>query len=402
MFSICMLRLLGEVEDNIDIGLRPAAGLLTPQLSLRDLESNHSQEGHSVDQGHSQLLTTCMLAAMETRSRFRQVTEGINALPSTNQEVADCSRTLTVQQLHQVVIGPSLIDFGEVCVASVCVRNLDLVNNLQVYVWVQLELDCCPELQRSSPLSHVLPPLSRATLPLVLESTKLGKFHKSISYTVNSHHRSHVLVQSQLVPVVLQLSQSQVVLSPSPATWPSRATGGQFDLCVHQGNTAQLRCLAKLSEKHLVFGSVPLIFPSVRTATLHNTGHNHAYFQVLDVYPLPGMVVTPTEGVVPVGGQAEVQVHLNPGAVMKFDTRVEIALRNMKSLELRVGGSVEPPLVDINVKSFLFHGVYSGSSRGVPFSLRNRSSALARVQFDLSEHTDFTIHFPPHSAGGSV
>ncbi|XP_036840292.1 cilia- and flagella-associated protein 47-like [Oncorhynchus mykiss] len=98
-------RLHGEVEDNVDIGLRPAAGLLTPQLSLRDLESNHSQEGHSVDQGHSQLLTTCMLAAMETRSRFRQVTEGINALPSTNQEVADCSRTLTVQQLHHVVIG---------------------------------------------------------------------------------------------------------------------------------------------------------------------------------------------------------------------------------------------------------------------------------------------------------
>ena len=47
-------------------------------------------------------------------------------------------------------------------------------------------------------------------------------------------------------------------------------------------------------------------------------------YQVLDVYPLPGMVVTPTEGVVPVGGQAEVQVHLNPGAVMKFDTRVEV------------------------------------------------------------------------------
>ncbi|XP_029603297.1 cilia- and flagella-associated protein 47 [Salmo trutta] len=459
-------RLHGEVEDDIDIGLRPAAGLLTPQLSLRDLESNHSQEGRSIDQGHNQLLTTCMLTAMETRSRFRQVTEGINALPSTNQEVADCSRTLTVQQLHQVVIGPSSIDFGEVCVASVCVRNLDLVNNLQVYVWVQLELDCCPELQRSSPLSHVLPPLSRATLPLVLESTKLGKFHKSISYTVNSHHRSHVLVQSQLVPVVLQLSQSQVVLSPSPSylaqsgyrgtvtlvnprnhpadfTWRPvitetgmafsirPATGtveayreldcevmwhpsfcspleGQFDLCVHQGNTAQLRCVAKLgsssvqlAEKHLVFGSVPLIFPSVRTAMLHNTGHNHAYFQVLDVYPLPGMVVTPTEGVVPVGGQAEVQVHLNPGAVMKFDTRVEIVLRNMKSLELRVGGSVEPPLVDINMKSFLFHGVYSGSSRGVPFSLRNRSSALARVQFDLSEHTDFTIHFPPHSAGTS-
>ena len=29
----------------------------------------------------------------------------------------------------------------------------------------------------------------------------------------------------------------------------------------------------------------------------------------------------------------------------------QIALRNMKALELRVGGSVEPPLVDIDVVS---------------------------------------------------
>lgn len=32
---------------------------------------------------------------------------------------------------------------------------------------------------------------------------------------------------------------------------------------------------------------------------------------------------------------------------------LQIALRNMKSIELRVGGSVEPPNVDISVVSFL-------------------------------------------------
>ncbi|XP_034145586.1 cilia- and flagella-associated protein 47 [Esox lucius] len=458
-------RLQGEVENDVDIGIRPAAGLLPPKLSLHDLESIHSQDGRGLDLGQSQL--PCMLAAVETRSAYRQVgqlSEGINPVPTTKQEVSDCDRTLTAQQLHRVVVGPSSVDFGEVCVASVCVRNLDLVNHLQACVWVQLELDQCPELQRSSPLSHVLPPLSRASLPLVFESTNPGRFHKFVSYTVNRHHRGRVLVQSHVVPVALQLSQSQVVLTPSPSylaesgyrgtvtlvnsrnhpadfTWRPvvtetgisfsirPATGmveayreldcevvwhpsffspleGLFDLVVHQGNTEHLQCLAvlgstsvHLAEKHLVFRSVPLNLPSVRTTTLQNTGLNHAYFQVLDVYPLPGMTVTPTAGVVPVGGQAEIQVHLNPRAVMKFDTRVEIALRNMKSLELRVGGSVEPPLVDINIKSFLFHGVHSGSSRGVPFCLANNSSAQARVQFDLSEHTDFTIQFPADTAG---
>ncbi|KAL1021786.1 hypothetical protein UPYG_G00017930 [Umbra pygmaea] len=455
-------RVQDELENDVDIGIRPAAGLIPPKLTLRDMESKYSQDGRSLAQKTSQLMSNCTLAPMVTRSTSIQVTEGINALPTTSQEVADCTRVLTAQQRNQLVIDPC-VDFGEVCVGSVCVRALALVNGLQGCVLVKLELDCCPELQLSSPLSCVLPPLSSATLPLVFQSTDLGHFHKSFSYTVNERHRGHVLAQSHVVPLDLQLSQSLVVLNPSPnslAVWgtvtlvnsrnhpadftwrplvtergitfsirPASGTvepyrelhcevvwhpsffsplEGEFDLCVQQGNTVRLQCVATLgttsvhlAEKHLVFRSAPINLPSVRTATLLNTGHSHAYFQVLDLYPLPGMVVTPTTGIVPAGGQVEIQVHLTPGAVMKFDTRIEIALRNMKSLELRVGGSVEPPMVNISAKSFLFHGVHSGSSHAVPFCLTNHSSAQAWVQFDLSEHTDFSMHVPPHSAGRS-
>lgn len=103
--------------------------------------------------------------------------------------------------------------------------------------------------------------------------------------------------------------------------------------------------------------------------------------QVLDVYPLPGLVVSPPEGVVPMGGRATLEIHFIPDSVIKFDTRVEvgeglkceetglinfllsrfvcvcvlqIALRNMKSIELRVGGSVEPPNVDFSVVSLCY------------------------------------------------
>lgn len=49
--------------------------------------------------------------------------------------------------------------------------------------------------------------------------------------------------------------------------------------------------------------------------------------QVLDVYPLPGMVVSPCEGVVPSGGQAVFKIHFRPDAVIKFDTRVEVTYK---------------------------------------------------------------------------
>ena len=54
---------------------------------------------------------------------------------------------------------------------------------------------------------------------------------------------------------------------------------------------------------------------------------------------------------VPVGGVGELKVDLAPNAVMKFDTRVQIAIRGWKTLELRMGGTVEPPSVDISVVS---------------------------------------------------
>ena len=61
--------------------------------------------------------------------------------------------------------------------------------------------------------------------------------------------------------------------------------------------------------------------------------------------------MSPLHGVVPVGGTAELKVDLAPSAVMKFDTRIQIAIRGWKTLELRMGGTVEPPFVDISVVS---------------------------------------------------
>lgn len=105
--------------------------------------------------------------------------------------------------------------------------------------------------------------------------------------------------------------------------------------------------------------------PSFKTAVLQNSGQNHAYYQVIrlpqtlappqtfcttywwtsgislppvclrqvqDVCALSGLVVSPSEGVVPSGGKTTLQVHFNPESVIKFDTRIEVRrLRGNKS-----------------------------------------------------------------------
>ncbi|CAL8389269.1 unnamed protein product [Boreogadus saida] len=456
---IAKVRQRREAVEEVDIGLVPAQGLVPPRLLLTDLDSNQSTVVKPrPPRNHGALLP------VNGQSGSCQVAERTNAVPSTSQVVADCGRTLSAEELYQVVISPLTVDFGEVCVRSACLHTLTMTNRLPAHVWLRLRVDP-PELQGTSPLSHVLPPCSHATLALVFQSATPGPFHRSVSYTVNKHHLGQVQVQARVVAPALELSSTHLVLgfAPNPGnqsgyrgavtlrnrgnraadfTWlpvvtergllfsvrPATGTveaereldcevtwvpsfsspaAGDFDLRVHEGDTQRLHCMAKvgsprvqLSESLVKLGSIPLNMHTVKTVFLHNTGHHPAYFQLLDPCPLPGMVLSPYEGEVPVGGRTPLEVHFHPEAVMRFDTRIKIALRNRKSIELRVGGSVEPPNIDISVAEFQFGGVHVGSEHEVPFRLTNGSPAAASVTFHLSEFYDFTLRAP--STGTSL
>lgn len=55
--------------------------------------------------------------------------------------------------------------------------------------------------------------------------------------------------------------------------------------------------------------------------------------KVQDACAVPGLVVSPSEGVVPCGGKTALQVHFNPESAIKFDTRIEASAENSFSLE---------------------------------------------------------------------
>lgn len=48
------------------------------------------------------------------------------------------------------------------------------------------------------------------------------------------------------------------------------------------------------------------------------------FVKVLDSNPLPGMKVTPSEGVIPVGGVAHLKISFTPKTYMNFDKKVEV------------------------------------------------------------------------------
>ncbi|XP_003218974.3 cilia- and flagella-associated protein 47 isoform X1 [Anolis carolinensis] len=447
-------RIFTMLNNPVDIGLKPAHGLKSPKV--KDLPQEKTKQDVTCITG-SNMLTSQQLVEIKAKSVDKEVSEGLNPIPCSPQEIEDCSLILTSRQLRQVFIGPSTIDFGEVCVHSSSSQKLHLINNLPVHIWIQTEIKS-EELQQTSPLSHVIPPFTKTYIPVVFENDKLGSFQKSFSYTINQHHTGHVLVVAKIVPVALELSTREVTLNPAfnffaergfrttltlynhknyPAkfTWKpiitekgcafsicpekgtveackdlecevvwhssfSSPTTGEFDLCVHQGKTLKLKCFAKFActsvqfkEKRITFNHAPLYLTTCRTAILQNLGHNHAYFQVLDANPVPGMVISPLQGIVPVGGLTKIKIYFRPNAIMKFDTRVEVAVQNTKTLELRIGGSVGVPDIDVSVQSFTFPGVYVGSSQEIPFFIRNKGKTHAMVTVDLSNHDVFKLHF---------
>ncbi|NXI71422.1 CFA47 protein, partial [Anseranas semipalmata] len=290
-------------NNSVSIGLKPAEGLVSPKISITDFHKEKLLfEMLSFDENC--LLTSRRLATSASKSSIKEILSGLSAMPSSTQEKEDCSLTLTPKQLHQILIGPSTMDFGDVCVYSTTARKLHIINNLLVHIWVQIEIDI-DELEQTSPLCQVVPPLTKTYIPVVFETNTLGMFKKSFSYTINNKHPGHVLVIANAVSVELQLSTRELILNPIPGylaetefrttvrvynprnhpaefTWKPIITdkgiafsiqpakgfvepyrdlecevvwhpgfnspeAGEFNLCVRKGNTIKLKCFAKVT-----------------------------------------------------------------------------------------------------------------------------------------------------------
>ncbi|CAG5120336.1 unnamed protein product, partial [Candidula unifasciata] len=445
-----------KTNNSIDIGIKSAAGILPKKLTqaeiLPDIRSDLPPNMEW------KILSTKELAQSEKEVISKPICDGLHAIPTTLTEKNDCAKWLNPQELYQVIVGPPVIDFGQVCVRSICQKEVKIINNLSQFIHIVAEIDCL-ELRQSSPLSQVVPPQSKAVIPIIFESSTKETFQRSVVYTINGFYKHYIIVLAEVVPVALELSAGKICLKPSPGmpaeagfrgvitlqnklnyqaefTWSPDlgekgtafsirpASGvvdantdldcevvwhasymapeeGSFTLFISGGESRKLYCTAEVAntnifflDQRINFGTAPVNLTTVISSRLHNSGSHHGYFYVIDPNPLPNLIVSPISGVVPVGGSTEIHVALTPDSIMKFDTKILVAIRGGKTLELRVAGSVESPNVNIGVPSFNFGGVYCGSSATIPFDLENKAHSKCRFEVDLTKYQDFSITFP--------
>uniref|UniRef100_A0AAA9SCT4 Calponin-homology (CH) domain-containing protein n=1 Tax=Bos taurus TaxID=9913 RepID=A0AAA9SCT4_BOVIN len=440
--------------NDIDIGLHPASGLKSPTVSEVEREEELPSTQYWIK--HNQLLRTRNIAVKETKSLRRKVLKGLKSDPSTPYEKHDCSLTLTPKQIYQVIVGPSVLNFGDVCVNSTNTHLLHIINMLPIHILMQLDVSL-EELKKTSQFSYVIPPTTNTYISVIFESPTIGKFWKSFTFTVNNMPGGHILVMAVVLPVRLQLSSNELILRPRgflvktcfrgtvrmynhqnyfvkfewqpintgkgmafsirPAkgtvepycslecevTWqpgfdsPER---GEFILHVSEGNTLKLKCLAHLGhskvtflEPRILFSNSPQGLTTWRKAILHNVGQNHAYFKVCDQSLLSMIHIVPSQGIIPLGGLTVLNISCTPTVKEKFDIRTKVAIRCAKDIDLRIGGSVEVADIEIHPNKFNFIGTYVGSTQIMPFFVKNKGITRARVQFNLKDADGFSLDF---------
>lgn len=439
-----------------DIGMKSAAGLKPRKLKQTDIKPDTPTP--SPPNAQWKLLSTNELADAQLEAMAKPVQKGLNAVPVTQEEIIDCKKWLNPQELHQVIIGPPTIDIGKVCLRSVSQKELTIINNLMQYIIVEAEIDCrelrqsSPLSQVVPPRSMAVIPiifesstngnfqrsvtytinkfyqnhvtvtaevvpvgLELSTDLLVVKPTPGLPADAGIRGVITLYNRLNYQAEFTWLPI---LGPQGTAFSIRPATGTVNALSsldcevvwhpsfispeeGSFQLLVTGGSTLNLVCQAEVGtpvvnfmENRLTFGSVPINLTTTKIAMLYNSGHNHTYFQVLDPNPFPGLTVQPVHGVVPVGGSSEIRVSLTPETILKFDTRLQVAIKGSKIIELRLGGSVESPEVDIDVSNFMFGGVYCGSRSMIPFKMVNKTNTRTKMEFNLTRYKDFTLKFP--------
>ncbi|XP_058391604.1 cilia- and flagella-associated protein 47 [Diceros bicornis minor] len=444
--------------NDTDIGLQPGSGLKSPSPSEAEIEEAISSAECRIK--CKELLSTRNIASKETKSLKRKVLKGLKSGPSTPHEKRDCSLILTPKQIHQVIVGPSVLNFGDVCVNSTNTHLLHVVNMLPIHVLIQLDINL-EELRKTKQFSYVIPPTASTYISMVFESPTIGKFWRSFTFTVNSVPSGHILVVAVVLPVKLELSSNELVLrsqgflvktcfrgtvrlynhqnyfaqfewqpvnkgtgiafSIRPAkgtvepysslecevTWqpgfdsPER---GEFILHVGEGNTQTLECVAHVGhtkvvflEPRILFSNSPQGLTSWRKAILHNVGQNHAYFKVCDQSLLSTINIVPSQGVIPLGGLIVLNISCTPTVAEKFDTRAKVAIRCANVIDFRIGGSVEIADVEINPDVFNFSGTYVGATHIIPFLIKNKGITRARVEFNLERFEEFSIDFKDKS-----
>jgi len=110
-------------------------------------------------------------------------------IPRTHQEIRECSLELSGEDLQKIQVGTKEINYGQIFINSEISKTFWIKNNLRTHIFIRLEIDPnFSELQKSSPLSHVISPGDIYGFKITVFSKNVRKIIYPVKYNINYKH----------------------------------------------------------------------------------------------------------------------------------------------------------------------------------------------------------------------
>eukprot|EP01135_Chromosphaera_perkinsii_P012039 Nk52_evm2s2578 gene=Nk52_evmTU2s2578 len=448
-----------EALEKLDLtlGLTETSGLKSPEPTVESYPTDLFLDQMQRDAYRSNTPLPRKRGKIEKIPKSR-----IQITPGDEREQEECSLVLSPLQLHKITTESRTIDFGKICVYSEKKRTMVITNGLNQCIWVNMASET-PEIKEISPKSQVIPPRSVAEYTLTFKSTIQQKFNNTVTYTINGRHIYHMIVNAEVIPVDLKVSERELHFHFAPensessmvrvvklgnpnncianysweALTPSNVFSirplsgsispfGEIDcivtfepsykaindsvfiLKVDGGQEKSLRCSGDvgpakciLLEKSVDLGETSVGTMSRDTIQIKNVAHNEAFFEVDDI-TVDGLVVKPMVGRIRGGQTFGLILEHTAKTAQPFEGSVCINICNGKPLEVSVVGRSHLPNVVMVEEEFNFHEVFVGSVVSRPLTLFNKGTLNTKVVLDLSPFPDFCLQFSEAELGPSV
>ncbi len=368
--------------------------------------------------------------------------------PATQAEMRDCSTELDGDNLAMVSASHKLIDFGRVCVGSLSVKNLSIINELGSAISVKLE-DLEMESKQSKPDAQVIPGGAVAGFDIYFSSKQLGKYKKSFSWKMNGHHSFRVVVIAEVVPIELEMNKESLDFeftenslennvhhdillkntgnAPADFLW---GNAGAFECKPDKGNigpgqTAIISVVwtpqvsmrneeelglhipggidkslsvagtvqsAKVSfEKgRLSLGTLAVGAEHKMNLVMKNTGSNPAVFFIDPLDERTGIRVSPERGLIEPGEKFTATCTVVAKSTMSYDNIViPVSIRGNKPLAMKMNGESVVPVIELDQMTMDMPTIAVGSEYRAPMTLTNKSAISASAIINLKKYPEF-------------
>lgn len=432
-------------EDDVDRGMVAGSGLKSPRYSVDEIAPEKLWLQRALDDDSGARGVT---GHRYIHDESKLIKKKFKAGPTTQAEVRDCSAALENWQLSLISAGPRLLDFGNVYVRSQMVKSFSVYNDLPQAILVSMQYDA-EELNRSNPVSQVVPSAQPAGFDVTVCSTIPQSFQRQVVYTINGINFK-LLVKAEITPVQIKLSRQeinfrfgeenldrtlseQLVLSnsgnaPARFSWqganasfsiepksgviraassmaaevvftppPSGAVmEGLMVLKTEDGEDQTLRVSGQAPEATLNFGIKKLDIGVLavglatdRSVSVLNGGKTVAVFHVESVSD--GVVVSPMRGRVAPEGRADIDVHVLLDRPMQLETTLTLNVRGGKAIRLPIMATAVVPNIDFIEDEIEFGQLTLGAMATQPMSLKNSSAVEGTLYVNLQPYPEFTL-----------